>query len=83
MNSSSQSDASEDSNQFNYKHDSKPTSEDISRDSIDEDLDFISKSAFPNKRRHVSSLTKSVFAKRILNKIEFENNPQTAALTDY
>lgn len=42
---------------------------------IEEDINFITSSSNPNKRRHVSSISKAMLAKKILNKIETENDP--------
>jgi hypothetical protein len=38
-------------------------------------LNFITQSSNPNKRRHISSISKAVLAKKILDKIEQENDP--------
>ena len=42
---------------------------------IEEDINFITSNSNPNKRRHVSSISKAMLAKKILNKIETENDP--------
>ena len=38
--------------------------------SIEDDINFITSNSNPNKRRHVSSISKAVLAKKILDKIE-------------
>lgn len=61
-------------NQYNMSEDNEKNEEDEENENEEEDK-LVREGQMPNKRRHVSSISKAMLAKKILSKIESENNP--------